>query len=218
MEIKKVLYTNVHYNWVPVSTAWSVFRLRIEERPPIWTTVANTLNKQYRAADKGWSSKLLVLARCKQLLAVAHHVANNSQRLRTGTDHFVRTVQSKTDMRFGTWNVRKLYRSVSLTAAARELARYRLDLLGLHEVRWDKERTVRAGQYICVRKRKRKSSNGNRILVHHRIVTAVQRVEFVSDRMSYIVLRGHWPNIIVLNVRAPSEEKSADSNYSFMRN
>jgi len=36
----------------------------------------------------------------------------------------------------------------------------------------------------------------------------VNEVGFVSDRMSCIVLRGHWCNIIVLNVRAPSEEKS----------
>ena len=44
--------------------------------------------------------------------------------------------------------------------------------------------------------------------VHHRIVLAVKRVEFVSDRLSYIVLRGRWHNIIVVNVHAPSEEKS----------
>jgi len=29
--------------------------------------------------------------------------------------------------------------------------------------------------------------------------------------VSYIVLRGHWCNIIVLNVHAPSEEKTDDS-------
>ena len=32
-------------------------------------------------------------------------------------------------------------------AAARELARYKLDLVGVQEVRWDKEGTVRAGDY-----------------------------------------------------------------------
>ena len=37
----------------------------------------------------------------------------------------------------------------------------------------------------------------------------------VSDRMSYIVLRGHWCNSIVLNVHAPSEEKSDDLKDSF---
>jgi len=48
-------------------------------------------------------------------------------------------------------------------------------------------------------------------LVHHRIVSA----GFVSDRVSYIVLRGRWCNIIVLNVHAPIKEKSDDSNNSF---
>ena len=33
--------------------------------------------------------------------------------------------------------------------------------------------------------------------------------------MSYIVLRGCWCNIIVLNVHAPSEEKSDVSKDSF---
>ena len=44
--------------WVPVTTAGRVLRLRMEERPPIWRVAANILNKQSRAADKGWSSSL----------------------------------------------------------------------------------------------------------------------------------------------------------------
>ena len=43
----------------------------------------------------------------------------------------------------------------------------------------------------------------------------VNRVEFVSDGVSYIVLRGRWFNIIVLNVHVPSEEKSDESKDSF---
>jgi len=50
-------------------------------------------------------------------------------------------------MRFGTWNVRSHYRSDSLTAGARELARYKLDLLCVQEVRWDRGGTVRGGDY-----------------------------------------------------------------------
>jgi hypothetical protein len=41
-------------------------------------------------------------------------------------------------------------------------------------------------------------------------VSAVNRVEFVSDRMPYMILRGRWCNIIVLNVHAPTEEKFDD--------
>jgi len=47
--------------------------------------------------------------------------------------------------------------------------------------------------------------------VHHRIISAVKRVESVSC----IVLRCCWCNIIVLNVHAPSEEKNDDSQDSF---
>jgi hypothetical protein len=47
------------------------------------------------------------------------------------------------------------------------------------------------------------------------MVSAGKRVEFVSDRVSYIVLRGRWCDIIVLNVHAPSEEKSDHSEDNF---
>jgi len=43
----------------------------------------------------------------------------------------------------------------------------------------------------------------------------VKRVEFDSDRLSYIVLRGRWRNITPVNVHAPSEEKSEESKDSF---
>jgi hypothetical protein len=40
-------------------------------------------------------------------------------------------------------------------------------------------------------------------------------MEFISDRMSYIILRGRWCNIIVLNVLAPFKDKEEDEKDSF---
>jgi exonuclease III len=40
-------------------------------------------------------------------------------------------------MRFGTWNVRNMHRAGSLRAVAEEISKYKLDLVGLQEVRWD---------------------------------------------------------------------------------
>jgi hypothetical protein len=53
---------------------------------------------------------------------------------------------------------------------------------------------------------------------HHRIVSEVNRVEYVSDRLPYIVLRGRLCNIIVLNVQTPGEVKSDNSKERFERN
>jgi hypothetical protein len=70
-------------------------------------------------------------------------------------------------MRFGTLNVRSIYTAGSLVAAAaRKLAGYKLDLVGVQDVRWDKGGTVRAGDLILLWKRKRKTSVGKRAFMY----------------------------------------------------
>jgi hypothetical protein len=41
-------------------------------------------------------------------------------------------------------------------------------------------------------------------------MSAVKRVEFVSDKMSHVILRDRWCHIIVLNVHVPTEDKNDD--------
>jgi hypothetical protein len=50
------------------------------------------------------------------------------------------------DMRFGTFNVRSLYKASSLMKVPRQLARYNLDLVGVQKVRWDSAGTEPAGK------------------------------------------------------------------------
>jgi hypothetical protein len=99
---------------------------------------------------------------------------------------------------------------------ARELAGYKLDLVGVQEVRWDKGGTVRAGDYTFFYwKRNESHELGTGFFGHQRMASAVKRVEFVSDTMSYIVLRGRWCDILVRNVHALTEDKIYDSRDSF---
>jgi hypothetical protein len=80
-----------------------------------------------------------------------------------------------------------------LKTVARELGKYKLDLVGVQEVRWEKGGTERAEDYTFFYR----SSVRDRFFVRKRILSAVRGVEFISDRMSYIILRGRSYNIIV---------------------
>jgi hypothetical protein len=86
----------------------------------------------------------------KPLTVKADIVTKHKHVPRTWTDTSIRPKQWKRKIRFGSWNVMSLYKSGSPTTAARELARYKLDLVGVQEVSWDKWGSVRARDYIFV--------------------------------------------------------------------
>jgi hypothetical protein len=52
------------------------------------------------------------------------------------------------DMRFGPRNVRSIYRAGSLRAVVEEILKYKLDLVGVQEARWDGGGTEPADKYM----------------------------------------------------------------------
>jgi hypothetical protein len=79
------------------------------------------------------------------------------------------------------------------------------------QVRWDRNVTEPAGEYTFFYGKKNENHElGRGCFVHKRIISAVKRVEFVSGGMSYAVLRGHWYDIIALNVHVPTEDNICD--------
>jgi exonuclease III len=82
---------------------------------------------------------------------------------------------------------------------SRELARYKLDLLGVQEVRWEGGGTEPAEEYTFFYGK----WNEN-----HELGTGF----FVR---SYIILRGRWCYILILNVHAPTEDETDDVKDSF---
>jgi hypothetical protein len=95
------------------------------------------------------------------------------------------------DIRFGTLNVRSLYRAGSLVTVSEELSKYELDLAAVQEVSQKSGGNEPAGEYTYFyRKGNENHELGTGFFVHKGIISAVKSVEFISDRMSYIILRG----------------------------
>jgi hypothetical protein len=87
---------------------------------------------------------------------------------------------------------------------------YKLHLARVQDVRWNRGGTEPAGEYTFLYGKGNENHQlGTGIFVHKRIISAVRSLEFVSDSMSYTILRGRWCDI-VLNVHASTEDKIDD--------
>jgi hypothetical protein len=79
--------------------------------------------------------------------------------------------------------------------------------LGVQEVSWEKSGTERAEDCTLFYGEGNENHQlGTGFLVRKRIISAVRRVEFVSDSVLHISLISRC-SIIVLNVHVPSQDK-----------
>ena len=72
-----------------------------------------------------------------------------------------------------------------------EIEKYRVDLIGVQEVRWEGSGTLESGNYtLFYGEGNANHQLGIGFFVHRQIRLAVKRVEFISDCVSCIRLKG----------------------------
>jgi hypothetical protein len=65
------------------------------------------------------------------------------------------------------------------------LEKYKLDTVGVQEVRWDKRGTVKPGDYILFYEKENKNHQvGKGVFVHDGLVSSVKSVELVNNTVS----------------------------------
>jgi len=142
---------------------------------------------EYAVADaQGVVLQLGWCARCRQLLTVKTALLRNMNTCCLGLELILRYDISNGK---GTWDsvpgmLGACRWQVHWTAAARELARCKLDLVFAREVRWDKGGTMRAEDYnfFCGKVNKNHQV-GSEFLVHHRIVSTVNTLRTGSFKL-----------------------------------
>jgi hypothetical protein len=71
------------------------------------------------------------------------------------------------------------------------LSKYKVDLVGVQEVRWDRDGTELTGEYVFFYgKGNENYESCTGFFIYKRIISAVKSLVLVRDRISYIILRG----------------------------
>jgi hypothetical protein len=99
-------------------------------------------------------------------------------------------------MRFGTWNVRSMYRAGSLRAVGEAISKYKLDLVGVQDVRWDGSGTERAGEYTFSYGKGNENYDGRSLLLYQFTRRAIKLTSVIIGGYHYYQLHTKYYRIL----------------------
>lgn len=133
----------------------------------------------------------------------------NRNRAKTKDKH---EIDIRENIFIGAWNVRTLHETGKLEQVSQEIDKYKLDIVGLSETRWNGSGSTRVGdQQLMIYSGNTdvndKHEKGVAILLAQKGRKALVEWEPVSERIIWARLKARYYNIIVINVYAPTNKK-----------
>ncbi|KAL4127579.1 hypothetical protein QTP88_011746 [Uroleucon formosanum] len=111
------------------------------------------------------------------------------------------------DLRFGTWNIRTLYKPGALHNIIQITSNYRTEITALQEIRWPGNGILESGNSTILYSgtKNQKHENGVGFIVKNSMVNSVKKFEPISDRLCYLQISGKVLDVVFINCYAPTE-------------
>lgn len=145
------------------------------------------------------------------------HINETTHIRRNEQDLTARPIGYKIRTRIGTWNVRTLAEPSRLAQACKEMADYRLDILGLSEVRWKGHGEMRtaSGHHFIFSGNNNSHTNGVGIILTPGMKSALMEHRPISDRLLMARFKTKYRNITIFQCYAPTEVDDEEAKNAF---
>lgn len=120
-------------------------------------------------------------------------------------------------LRFGTWNIRTLYRAGALQTLTNELKRYRMDIVALQEIRWTGNGEQKLDDYMLLYggNTTERHELGTGFMIKRKLWNSLINFTAMNERLSMLRLQTKKFKITLLNIHAPTEETDQDIKDDF---
>jgi len=121
-----------------------------------------------------------------------------------------------TELTFGTWNVRTLYKPGAAQSMIKEVEKYGLGIVALQEIRWKEAGSIDMGNMtILFGGCDERGQYGVGFAVRKNIVPTIKDFRIINPKLALLKIETKWFDIVFINVHAPTEDKSQQEKEDF---
>ena len=156
--------------------------------------------------------------KCENIKRMKNNMTNAMKR-KTSIDNKRKTNKKrkmKQEAKIGTWNVKSMLKPGKMEEVAREMLRYKIDILALQEIRWKAEGRIDKNNYTFLYGGETKQGkNGTGFMIKKKFKERIMEYRRINGRISVLRVKNKIANITIVNGYAPTEESGEDEKDAF---